>query len=99
MNTKERLAYLKKRNEELKPIVFVGFETKEELYKYNDTIKLESNEYYSNLKEIDKLEYELMSPEEREKLEEHRFISKLVREGKYFEYMIAKKEEEKRKQG
>ncbi|WP_312341254.1 hypothetical protein [Chryseobacterium binzhouense] len=99
MDTQERLAYLKKRNEELKPIVFVGFETKEELYKYRDTIKSERNEYYSNLKEIDKLEYELMSPEEREKLEEQRFISKLVREGKYFEYMIAKKEEEKRKQG
>lgn len=99
MGIQERLAYLKKRNEELKPIVFVGFKTKEELYKYRDTIKSERDEYYSNLKEIDKLEYELMSPEDKEKLEEHRFTSKLVREGKYFEYMIAKKEEEKRKQG
>lgn len=99
MNTKERLAYLKKRNEELKPIVFVGFETKEELYKYNDTIKLESNEYYSNLKEIDKLEYELMSPEEREKLEEYNKQVELKKQGKLFDYLIAKKEEEKRKQG
>ncbi len=99
MDTQERLAYLKKRNEELKPIVFVGFETKEELYKYRDTIKSQRNEYYSNLKEIDKLEYELMSPEEREKLEEYNKQVELKKQGKLFDYLIAKKEEEKRKQG
>lgn len=64
-NLKEHLTILKNRNEELSKIVFVGFNTDEELDDYRKTIKEEREEYYTNLKEIDRLEWELKTPEEQ----------------------------------
>lgn len=95
MNIKERLIYLKNRNEELKSIVFVGFKTETELLAHREKVKTERNEYYSNIEEINQLELKLMSSQEKELLNEQQLISKLVREGKYFDYMINQKENKK----
>ena len=97
MNIKERLTYLKNRNEELKSIVFVGFKTEAELLVHREKVKTERNEYYSNIEEINQLELKLMSSQEKELLDEQQLISKLVREGKYFDYMINQKENKKNK--
>ena len=64
-NIKEKLDQLIKRNDELSPIVFVGFKTSKELDDYNKTIEAEKEEYYGNLPKIKKLKWELMTPEEK----------------------------------
>jgi hypothetical protein len=64
-NIKEKLDQLVKRNNELHPIIFVGFKTDEELDEYRKTIKVEREEYYGNLPKIKKLKWELMTPEEK----------------------------------
>ena len=87
MDKKERLAFLNKRNEELKPIVFVGFKTKEELFAYRETIKKERDEYYTNLKEIDQLEWDLKTPEEQLHEKFNNFRSKLIAFSKWFDFV------------
>ncbi|WP_353777153.1 hypothetical protein [Winogradskyella sp. 3972H.M.0a.05] len=67
MTKKEQLDQLIKRNEELSPIIFVGFKTSKELEEYTNTIKAEREEYYGNLPKIKKLTWELMTPEEQAK--------------------------------
>lgn len=81
-NNKKRLGELKIRNEELKPIVFVSFNTEKELLAYRKKIAKERDEYFSNLEKIQQLEWELMTPEERVKEEETLRLMKLKREGK-----------------
>lgn len=67
MENTEKLMYLKNRNKELHSIVFVGFETSEELKNYrNDNLEV-FKEYQRNYEEIQALEWELMTPEERER--------------------------------
>jgi len=65
MTKKEQLEQLEQRNNELRPIVFVGFKTDEELDEHRKTIKTERDEYYGNLPIIKKLKWELMTPEEQ----------------------------------
>lgn len=81
-NNKQLLEKLQKRNEELKPIVFKSFETEKELDNYSKKIQKEIDEYYGNQEKIEKLEWELMTPEERKKEEEVMEKMKLKREGK-----------------
>lgn len=66
-NKKIEMENLLNRNKELKPIIFVGFKTEEELDNYRKKIHSERVEYYNNLKKIESLEWELMTPEERER--------------------------------
>ena len=79
---KAKLEKLIKRNEELKPIVFVGFKTDKELDEYRKKIHKERIEYYDNQEKIQQLKYELMTPKEREDYDEYRRLSKLKAEGK-----------------
>lgn len=79
---KQLLERLIKRNEELKSIVFVGFNTEKELMDYREKIEKERDEYYDNQEQIQQLEYEFMSPKEREEYDEYRRLSKLKAEGK-----------------
>ena len=65
MTKREQLDQLVKRNNELHPIIFVGFKTDKELDDYNETIEAEKEEYYGNLPKIKKLKWELMTPEEQ----------------------------------
>lgn len=81
-NKKEILEKLLKRNEVLKKIVFVGFKTEKELLKYREKIKNERDEYYDNLEQIEKLEWDLKTPEEKERYLKEEEISKLKRERK-----------------
>lgn len=81
-NKSEELRKLKKRNEELKPIVLKSFKTEKELDKYSKSIQKEIDEYYDNLEKIKQLEWELMTPEEQEKEKEVLRLMKEKREGK-----------------
>lgn len=81
-NKRQQLEQLKKRNEELKPIVFKSFKTEKELDKYSKNIQKEIDEYYDNQEQIQQLEYELMTPKEREEYDEYRRLSKLKAEGR-----------------
>lgn len=81
-NKKEKLEKLIKRNEELKPIIFVGFTTEKELLDYRKKIVKEREEYYDNQEKIEQLEWEFMTPEERKNEEEIIEKMKLKREGK-----------------
>jgi len=81
-NKKQELEKLIKRNEELKQIVFVSFNTEKELLDYRKKIAKERDEYYDNLEQIQQLEWELMTPEEKEQYLKEEEISKLKREGK-----------------
>lgn len=65
MTKREQLDQLVKRNNELHPIIFVGFKTDEELDEYRKTIKVEREEYYGNLPKIKKIKWKLMTPEEQ----------------------------------
>lgn len=81
-NKKQLLEQLKKRNEKLKPLVFKSFKTKKELDKYSKTIQTEIEEYYNTQEQIQKLKWDLMTPEEQSKKLKEREISKLKRDGK-----------------
>lgn len=63
-NKKEKLTKLHKRNESLKIIIFKEFESEEEHDNYRKSIANDREEYYRNMKEIEQLELELMTPEE-----------------------------------
>ncbi len=82
MTKKEQLATLKKRIEELKPIVKKGFKTSEELQEYKQNNIEIFNEYYEVYEQIEALEWELKTPAERKFIEEQRKLMKLKREGK-----------------
>jgi len=64
-NLQEKLDFLKNRNKELSKIIFVGFDTDEELDAYRLTISKEREEYFSNLEQIRQLEWDLMTPEQQ----------------------------------
>lgn len=81
-NNKKRLEELKIRNEVLKPIVFVSFNTEKELLAYRKKITKERDEYYDNLEQIQQLEWELLTPEEQEREKEVLRLMKEKREGK-----------------
>jgi len=82
MEKKEKLEQLKKRNEELKLIVFKSFKTDKELDKYEKENQKNFDEYFDNYKQIETLKWELMPQEERAKEEEIIKKMKLKREGK-----------------
>jgi len=82
MEKKEKLEQLKKRNEELKLIVFKSFKTDKELDKYEKENQKDFDEYFDNYKQIETLKWELMPQEERAKEEEIIKKMKLKREGK-----------------
>lgn len=84
-NKKELLEKLIKRNEELKPIIFVGFNTDKELLEYRKKIKKERDEYYDNQEKIQQLEYELMTPEEKEAREKYLRFLELKAKGEPFD--------------
>lgn len=81
-NKKQLLENLKKRFEELKPIATKGFKTDRELDKYEKENKKIFDEYYDLGEQIEQLEWELMTPEERKAEEELLEKMKLKREGK-----------------
>lgn len=81
-NKKQLLQQLKKRFEELKPITTKGFKTDRELDRYENKHKKIFKEYYDIGEQIEQLEWELMTPEERAKEEEILRLMKLKREGK-----------------
>jgi hypothetical protein len=81
---KQLLENLKKRNDELHPIVFKSFDTEQQLDKYSKGIQKEIDEYYDNQEKINQLKYELMSPKEREEYDEYMRKLKLKAEGKKF---------------
>lgn len=83
LDKQAKLKRLQERNEELKPIIFKGANSENELELYIKTIKDKYEEYYNNQEEIQKLEYELMSPKEREEYDEYRRLSKLKAQGKF----------------
>ena len=82
MDKKVILQEKEKRMVELKPIVFKGFKTSEELKLYLKKIKKYCDEYDALFQEIQQLKWELMTPEEREQYLKEEEISKLKREGK-----------------
>ena len=81
-NKKEELQKLKNRMAEIKPIVSKGFKTSKELQSYKKKNQTIYNEYYQLFKQIQQLEWELMTPEERKAEEETIEKMKLKREGK-----------------
>jgi len=82
MEKKEKIEQLKKRNEELKLIVFKSFKTDKELDKYEKENQKDFDEYFDNYKQIETHKWELMPQEERAKEEEIIKKMKLKREGK-----------------
>ena len=70
------------RNEVLKPIDFVEFNTEKELIKKKKKILKEREEYYNNLELIERLQWELKTPDEKKQYLKEEEISKLKREGK-----------------
>ncbi len=81
-NKKEELKKLKLRFEELKPITTKGFKTDEELDKFEKKNKKTFDEYYDLGEQIEQLEWELKTPEEKAQYLKEEEISKLKREGK-----------------
>ncbi len=79
---KQLLKQLKQRFEELKPITRKGFDTSEELQKYKEKNREVFEEYYDIGEQIEQLEWELMSPEERKAEEETLRLMKEKRQGK-----------------
>lgn len=81
MEKKEKLEKLKKRLETIKPIATKSFDSSSELQAYKQKNITIFNEYYDISEEIEKLEWELMTPEERKKEEETIRLMKLKRDG------------------
>ena len=81
----ENLETLKDEFKNLKDELFEnGFKTVEELKEFESNNSEKYNRYYFLQKEIEQLEWNLLSPKEQaEKLEQRR-LSKLKREGKLF---------------
>ncbi|UGS22317.1 hypothetical protein [Flavobacterium cyclinae] len=81
-NKKQLLDQLKKRNEELNPLVFKSFKTEKELNNYTKKNQEKIYEYYDNQEKIEILEWELMTPEEKKTKQELLEKMKLKRDGK-----------------
>ena len=81
-NKEQLLKKLIKRNEELKPIVFISFNTEKELLDYRKKIAKERDEYFANQEQIRNLKYELKTPEEKKEYDEYLRKLKLKSEGK-----------------
>jgi len=80
MDSNNQLKVLTERNEFLKPIVFKVFKTDKELDLYEKkNIKL-FDEYYDNQAKIDKIKWDLMTPEHQTEHEEKIKLSKRKRE-------------------
>ncbi len=84
-NKKQLLERLKKRNEELKPIVFKSFKTEKELLNHRKKITKKRDEYYDNQEQIQQLEWELMTPEEQEEQRKLEHFLKLKAKGDPFD--------------
>lgn len=82
MDKKLELQKKQKRMEELKPIVSKGFPTDKELDLYIEKNKKYFDEYDILFKEIQKLKYELKTPQEKEEYDEYLRKLKLKSEGK-----------------
>lgn len=81
-NKQEQLKKLKIRLEEIEPILNKTFKTSKELNSYVEKNKELYEEGKNLFDQIQQLEWELMSPEERAKEEETLRLMKLKREGK-----------------
>ena len=82
MNKKDELQELLKEKKELLPLSEVSFKSKKEGAKYIKKNYTKLSRLNDIEKEIERLEWELMSPEEKEQYLEEERISKLKREGK-----------------
>ncbi|SDF85673.1 hypothetical protein [Epilithonimonas hungarica] len=82
MDKKLELQQKQERMEELKPIVSKGFPTDEELDLYIEKNKKYFDEYDILFKEIQKLKYEIKTPQEKEEYDEYLRKLKLKAEGK-----------------
>jgi hypothetical protein len=84
MDDIKKIEKLKKRNLELEPIVSKGFEPfTDELEKHKEKNKAIFDEYFDNLEEIERLEWEQLSPKEQEERKEHRRLLDLKAQGKF----------------
>lgn len=81
MDSNNQLRVLTERNEFLKPIVFKVFETDKELDLYEKKSRKLFDEYYDNQAKIDKIKWDLMTPEQQAEFEEKIKLSKRKREG------------------
>jgi hypothetical protein len=81
----EKLIKLVKRNESLKAIIFKEFESEEEHNNYRKSITNEREEYFNNMEEIEQLELELMTPEERKRHEKQMRFLALKAKGEPFD--------------
>lgn len=84
MTTEEKLIELKKRLEELTIITSKEFKTSEELKRYVEENKHVYEEAHDIHKQVNQLEWDLLTPEEKARKEERKKLSKLKREGKLF---------------
>lgn len=84
-NKKQLLEKLQKRNEKLKPIVFKSFKTEKELDDYSKKNQEEIDEYYDNQEKIQQLEWELMTPKEKEEREKLLRFLELKSKGEPFD--------------
>ncbi len=66
-NKLKALTEMKNRLNELQPVVSKGFKTDEELSNYKKENELLFNEYYNLYKQIEQMNWELMSPEQKER--------------------------------
>lgn len=86
MNKKEELQKLQKRMVEVKPIVSKGFPTDKELDDYKKKNQNIFNEYYFLFEQIQKLEYELMTPEEQKRYDKGMEFLRLKAKGEPFDF-------------
>ena len=82
-----KLESLKKELEQYNDLINQTFKTKEELRRFRENNLERFNQLIELKKQIDKLEWELKSPEEQAKILEQRRLSRLKREGKLFDEM------------
>ncbi|RXM40858.1 hypothetical protein BOQ62_03835 [Chryseobacterium sp. CH21] len=82
-NRKEIFESYKKEIQVLKNKLFdKGFQTEDEIKKFETANKNDFDRYYFLVKEIEKLKYELMSPQEKKEYDEYMKKLKLKAEGK-----------------
>lgn len=84
-NKKQLLKKIIERNEKLKSIVFVGFNTEKELLDYRKKIAKERDEYFNNQEKIQQLEWELMTTEEKEERKKYLRFLELKGKGEPFD--------------
>ena len=83
----DKLESLKKELEQYNDLINQTFKTKEELRRFRENNLERFNQLIELKKQIDKLEWELKSPEEQAQILEQRRLSRLKREGKLFDEM------------